>query len=118
MIFLFISGEIRNGHYIYNLPRNIEGQFRVALTDITFQNFTASVYVLADIVAESLINDKVLPILRRVDNKKNIYNHIYYLKIELNFISRIRLSFLDKNLRNITDTTFMCTLCLEPMNPV
>ena len=118
MIYLFISGEIRSGQYIYNLPRGIEGQFNIALTDIAFQNFIAPVFVLCDIATTSLINDKTLPILRRVDSKKSIYNHMYYLKIELNTISKIRLGFLDRNLSNITDTSFWCTLCLEPVKQV
>ena len=112
-MYIFISGEVKDNRFIYNLPRRIEGSYNIAITEcIIFSKFNAPFFLTLDICNESIVNGDVVPILRRINTKIAEYNNPYFMKIVPNSFSKLEFSFLDKRLEYIDAVNFACTLWL------
>lgn len=117
MQYIYISGVSTSGRFLVNLPKTIilNTATDLGILDIKFENkTTSSIYVLCNICSESIYNDNILPIIRRVDNKLNIYSHPIFHKIVIKEINSFYLYFKKTDWTDVNES-FAITLCLRQM---
>lgn len=115
MQYLFISGTSTDGRFLVNLSKPIilEGEYSVGLIDIKFEKPTSSVYMLCSLCNESVYNESILPIIRRVDGKSNVYSHPIFHKLVIKELNSFYLYFKNTDWSDI-NASFSTTLCLKP----
>ena len=83
--------------FTVTLPEPIIGRYKVALTEISYPTHFEDLYIFCDIVEQSYLQDKSLPLLRIVTGMGEL-NHLYYFNVTRQVIQRLRVYILDKNL--------------------
>lgn len=114
MQYLYISGTSVSGRFLVNLPKTIilDEKSEIALVDIKFEKPTPSVYLLCNICCESLYNDSILPIIRRIDGRINIYTYPLFHEIVIKELNTFYLYFKNADWSDV-NTSFAMTLCLR-----
>lgn len=110
--FIYVSGSINENHFGIDLPStlHLEGEWKCAVVDCSFKFFNKelnklprAVFLLANFCTTSLVNDRHLPVLRKILlPKKALINFNpsirLYIPIKQVWINRLEFSLTDINL--------------------
>lgn len=121
-MYLFINSEDSltiypnntGDNFTVELPKPIQLEsedWRVAVTEIKSDKGNGYYIICCDIVEESYIKDKYLPVLRA--GGQTSFTNPYYLKIRTNYIPRIHFQVYNKNLKPVGWKSVKLTLHLQ-----
>ena len=114
-----------NFRVVLNKPLNLDGSWKVALTDFAFHNTKnfprqESLYICSNICKDSYVGCSVMPLLRNVffynkSDSSKTFDNPYYIPVKLGYVSEIQIYIIDRkdNLASFLDGPLTVTLHLK-----
>ena len=116
-MYFYINGSTNEtGSYHFTLPRTvyITDKTEVGLVDFRCSKLPAPLILLCNICENSVLDSNFLPILRRIDSSKQIYDNPSFKTVTLQEINHIKFNFVTNKIQNPQHKfNFSVTLCLR-----